>query len=71
LSIRADEFEAEAGVLPSPEEQQAFGIGIVQLSRTRHMDLTDQGPAETKKVIARQIIDFLQSPPARRLEPTN
>ncbi|MBX7171235.1 MAG: class A beta-lactamase, subclass A2 [Pyrinomonadaceae bacterium] len=61
LSIRADEFEADAGVLPNEAEQKQFGIKIVTLKNTKHGDLSDFGSAETKQAVNQIISDFLKN----------
>ena len=62
LSIRASDFEADARVLPSREEQAQFGACIVRLERARHNDMFDGGSAELKGRIAQIITSFLRPP---------
>jgi pimeloyl-ACP methyl ester carboxylesterase len=61
LSIRADEFEADAGVLPSEDERARYGIRVVTLTNTRHADLSDLGSDATKKRITAAVLAFLQN----------
>jgi hypothetical protein len=70
LSIRGDEYEADAGVLPSAEEQAGLNIRIVRLKNTKHMALTDQGPADTKTAVAQLVGDFVQGVPNQALPAT-
>lgn len=44
LSIRASDFRADEGVLPSDTEKQTFDMCIVTLPDARHNDLSDYGP---------------------------
>ncbi|NRD75579.1 alpha/beta hydrolase [Shewanella sp. VB17] len=44
LSIRASDFPADKGVLPTASEQKAKGICIVTIPKARHNDITDFGP---------------------------
>lgn len=59
LSIRASDFEADAGVLPTMEEQRQSGTCIVEIDGARHNDMHDGGPAELKGQITNFIEDFL------------
>lgn len=62
LSIRAAEFEADPGVLPTPEQTNAPGVFIVRLAGTKHMDLTDRGPASTKQAVVELVTRFVALP---------
>jgi dienelactone hydrolase len=59
LSFRADEFEADKGVLPDSTTQKMYNIQIINLKNTKHDDLRDIGSQELKKVITDKIIQFL------------
>lgn len=59
LSFRADEFEADKGVLPSAEEAAQFGTQVIWLKNTRHNDLRDAGRASLKAALVRDIEKFL------------
>jgi hypothetical protein len=61
LSIRADEFMADPGVLPTVEERKRFGIQVESLKNTRHADLCDDGRDEMRQVISRLILKFLRT----------
>ena len=43
LSLRSSDQQPDAGVLPTPAEQAALGMTVVQLAATRHDDMTDTG----------------------------
>jgi dienelactone hydrolase len=59
LSIRADQFEADPGVLPGEEEQKKYGIQIIQLKNTRHDDLCDLGNPVAKQKVDSVVMRFL------------
>ncbi|MCU0438777.1 MAG: alpha/beta hydrolase [Raineya sp.] len=61
LSLRADEFEADKGVLPSPEEQKQFGIQIYTFPNSKHDYFRDVAPEAIKKEISQKIVDFIIS----------
>lgn len=62
LSIRAGDFPADPGVLPTPDEQHAFGIRIVTIAGARHDDMTDAGSRKLQRAIVGQVRQFLKSP---------
>jgi len=62
LSLRADEFPPNPGVLPSPEEAEPLGISIVQLKNTKHIDLSDYGCDVLKGRVLSLISGFLGEP---------
>jgi len=66
LSLRADEFPANPGVLPSPDDAKNLGISIVQLKNAKHIELSDQGSDELKKQICDLVLEFVgqQTPKA-------
>lgn len=55
LSIRASDFPADPGVLPSEAEQAEFGSCVVTIPRARHNDIADFGPVWLKDKIARLV----------------
>jgi pimeloyl-ACP methyl ester carboxylesterase len=59
LSIRAEEFQADSGVLPNEIEQAQFGIKIVTLKNTKHADFSNVGSLETKQNVSNLILNFL------------
>ncbi|GAA0349553.1 alpha/beta fold hydrolase [Bowmanella denitrificans] len=60
LSIRASDFPADDGVLPSENEQQRDGSCVIKIASARHNDMTDAGPSWLKDNIAVIITDFMQ-----------
>ncbi|KAF7781550.1 hypothetical protein PRUB_b0810 [Pseudoalteromonas rubra] len=52
LSIRASDFPADSGVLPSEAEQVEFGSCVVTIPKARHDDIADFGPVWLKDKIA-------------------
>lgn len=61
LSLRSSDQPADEGVLPTPEEQQQFGIQIIRLANTTHNEMDDSATARQRKEINRYILDFLQA----------
>ncbi len=61
LSIRAGEFPADPGVLPTLAEQRAFGIRIVRITRARHDDMTDRGSRKLQRAIVGPLRQFLKT----------
>lgn len=59
LSFRSDEFEVDAGVIPSSSDQKEFGIEIVYLKNVNHNYLRDIGTKETKSTVISSIFQFL------------
>ncbi len=48
LTIRASDFEADPGVLPTSTEQAEFGSCVVEIAHSRHNDMSDFGPQQLK-----------------------
>ena len=61
LSIRAGDFPADEGVLPTPDEQSAHDACIERMQAARHNDMHDGGPVGLKQSMARSISRFLTS----------
>lgn len=59
LSIRSSDQVADKGVLPTVEEQRAFGIQIVQLPATIHNDMWDGATRSQKQEINQVISAFI------------
>ncbi len=59
LSVRAADFEADAGVLPSVAEESRYPIQIVKLGAARHNDMHDGGNDTLKHQISDAIRQFL------------
>jgi pimeloyl-ACP methyl ester carboxylesterase len=63
LSIRASDFEADPGVLPTAPEQAATGACIVEIAGSRHNDMHDGGPSWLRTRIVGLIERFLHARP--------
>lgn len=59
LSFRADEFEADEGVLPSKDELKSYKMKIIQLKNVGHNFLRDNGTEKMKKTIISEIDKIL------------
>jgi pimeloyl-ACP methyl ester carboxylesterase len=51
LSLRASDFPADEGVLPSSSEQEQYGMCVVTIPNAKHNDIADFGPAWLKEKI--------------------
>ena len=60
LSVRASDFAADDGVLPSKAEQSRFGSCIVNIANARHNDMSDAGPAWLKADMQQIIRSWLK-----------
>lgn len=67
LSVRASDTPPIPGVLPSTEDQAAFGITIAQLSNARHNEMHDAGGEVLKDQILKATIAFLAKSGRSRL----
>ena len=61
LSIRASDFPADKGVLPTASEQKQFGSCIVTIEKAKHNDIADFGPKWLKNKIKLIINKYLSS----------
>lgn len=59
LSIRASDFQADNGVLPTAAELEASDDCVVRIEHARHNDMHDAGPDELKAQIADLVTGFL------------
>jgi dienelactone hydrolase len=59
LSLRGNDTRADTGVLPSLEEQEKFGIKIIQLNNIKHIDFCDRAPEKLKKERQEKIVKFI------------
>lgn len=59
MSLRANDTEADPGVLPNLEDQEKYGIKIIYLPETAHSDMNDKATDEQKTEINREIEYFL------------
>lgn len=62
LSLRATDFPADAGVIPSPEEQKALDMRVITIPNARHNDMSDDGPEWLKEQIYNAIKTFTAQP---------
>lgn len=60
FSLRSSDQPADAGVLPSAEEQEKFGIKITKLPATKHNDMRDGATAEQKAEMIQSIGEFVR-----------
>lgn len=67
LSIRASDFPADAGVLPTEEEQRLHNSCVVTIPDARHNDIADFGPTWLKAKINTLVTDFLRGQPCSTL----
>ena len=63
LSIRASDFPADKGVLPSEQEQQHYGSCVVRIPQAKHNDMSDYGPPWLKERILSLVINYLAGKP--------
>lgn len=61
LSIRAGDYPADSGVLPSDQELRKYPICIEYLPNARHNDMSDFGPEALRSEIAELTTEFLTS----------
>ncbi|MBV1910302.1 MAG: alpha/beta hydrolase [Kangiellaceae bacterium] len=59
FSIRASDYPADNGVLPSDAEQIKYGSCIIQIPKAKHNDISDDGPLWLKMKIKDLIRDYL------------
>ncbi len=61
LSLRSNDAPADNGVLPTTEEQTAFGIRVIPLADVKHNEMSDRASAEQRAEIIAVIADFLNA----------
>ncbi|NOU50471.1 alpha/beta hydrolase [Pseudoalteromonas sp. JBTF-M23] len=61
LSIRASDYPADPGVLPTDAEQQQYGSCIVKIAKSRHNDMSDYGPNWLKAHISKIIDGYVKN----------
>ncbi|MEP1446034.1 MAG: alpha/beta hydrolase [Paraglaciecola sp.] len=67
LSIRASDYPADKGVLPTETEQEKYGSCVVNIPKAKHNDITDFGPAWLKDRINVLINSHLNGLPCSEL----
>ncbi|MBQ4845044.1 alpha/beta hydrolase [Pseudoalteromonas sp. MMG005] len=70
LSIRASDFPADKGVLPTATEQEKYGSCVVSIAKAKHNDITDFGPEWLKERINSLINNYLSGFPCSKLTKT-
>lgn len=68
LSIRASDFPADPGVLPTEQEQQQFGSCVVTIPDAKHNDMFDGGPDGLKQTITSLIALSVNGHTCERLQ---
>ncbi|MBC7488314.1 MAG: alpha/beta fold hydrolase [Cytophagaceae bacterium] len=60
-SIRSNDLPADDGVLPTPAQQINYGMTIVTLPNTKHIEMSDEtATEEQKKEIREYVLKFLE-----------
>lgn len=59
LSVRATEYPTKKGVLLTDSEQNKFGVCIVEIPNSKHMDLTDYGLEPVQQKVRQLVESFL------------
>lgn len=59
LSLRANDTQADLGVLPPEKTDKELNITIITLKNAKHIDLCDRGSNSIRKEINRFVLDFL------------
>jgi len=59
-SLRSSDQPADDGVLPTLEEQAAFGITVVKLPNTIHNNMDDNANESQRKEIITYVLGFLK-----------
>jgi hypothetical protein len=68
LSIRASDFPADKGVLPTDIEQEKLGSCSVKIPKAKHNDMADFGPLWLKEKINLLIKNYLNEQPCSELK---
>jgi|GEM_PF-377548 len=62
MSLRANEEPAEAGVLPTADEQATYRIRIIPLPNTKHAEMSDRATEAQRREINGLVLEFLNEP---------
>lgn len=68
-SLRSSDQPADAGVLPTEEEQMQFGMTIIKLSNTKHNEMNDFGNKKQHTEINNYLLEFIKK--VRRSQDSN
>jgi dienelactone hydrolase len=60
LTLRAGEFEADPGVLPTKEEQAIYGIRVERFDEAKHIELSDLGSAAVRERMGAVVVAYLK-----------
>ena len=58
-TLRGCDYEADAGVLPTGQEQEQFRMKVVKLDGVTHSNMGENGTAEQHDLINQHICKFL------------
>jgi pimeloyl-ACP methyl ester carboxylesterase len=58
-SLRGTDYEADNGVLPTPEEQSLYSITIIKLDDIQHSDMDNKGSSSQIAQINNYLLQFL------------
>ena len=61
FSIRAFDYPADEGVIPSPEEQEKFKIQIIQLNNVKHSEMDNDASEAQSVEINGYLLNFLKN----------
>lgn len=64
-SLRADDVPADPGVIPSLEEQRAYGIQVIHMAGFKHIHFNDRATPEQRLELVRVLLQVLLHEPAR------
>lgn len=67
LSIRGSDYPADDGVLPSPQEAQAYSLCVKKIPESQHNDMTDYGPDWLKIAINKVVEGYLTGSSCKQL----
>jgi pimeloyl-ACP methyl ester carboxylesterase len=59
-SLRAMDTRADAGVLPTAEEQRRFGIEVIDMHGFKHVDFNDRASPDQRRRMNTEILRLLQ-----------
>ncbi len=69
-SLRAEDVAADAGVLPTPDEQQRYGIRVIDMPGFKHVDFNDRGTLEQRSRMNSQVLDILMGQGSHGTDPS-
>lgn len=59
-TLRGSDYDADEGVIPTPEEQARFHITVVRLKDINHSDMGNKGTEDQHRVMLDYIYDYLE-----------